>query len=121
MTARARKQHTRPQRGPWVTKLVEGAPLQVAGRELVPLVRVTSWVRRRASLYSHGVGGQGYGFVHMRPIAILDKGENGEFGQEHHSIRNETARAIGWLALAAVVIPWLAMLLVYLARRSASK
>lgn len=117
MTDQGDKRHPRAQKGPWLTELVEGDPLQVAGRELVPLVRLTSRVRRRASLYSDGVDGQGYGFVHMRPVAILDKGESEQINQEHHQIRDETARAIGWLALVALVIPWLAALLDYLSRR----
>jgi hypothetical protein len=100
------------QRGPWLTEIVKGDPIQVAGREIVPLVRVTRRVQRRASLHSDRVGGQGYGLVTMRPIAVLDNGKDGE----RHQIRNETARAIGGLVLAALLIPLLTTLLIFVYR-----
>jgi hypothetical protein len=107
----------RVQKGPWPTEVVEGDPLQVKGREVVPFVRVTRGVRRRATLRSDSLAGQGYGFVHMRPVAIVDKEGNGG----RHQIRNETAWVIGWLALAALLIPWIATLLIYLSRRLDTK
>jgi uncharacterized spore protein YtfJ len=104
-------------RGPLVTALVEGDPIQLDGHELVPVVRVTSRVKRRAVLRDEGVGGWGYGAVHMRPVAVLERGEN---SQLRHSIHNESARTIRWLILVAVLIPWLAALLVTLSRRPCS-
>jgi hypothetical protein len=105
---------TKQQKGPWLTELVEGDALVVEGRELVPLVRVTSWVRRRASLGDEGIEGQGYGFVHMKPVAILEERDDGEL---RHQIRNGTASVLGWLAVAALVIPGMAILLIYLWRK----
>jgi len=105
--------HPRARKGPWLTDVVEGDPLQVAGRELVPFVRVTSWVGRRASLRSGGVSGQGYGFVHVQPVAIVDSGKE----DERHQIRDETARALGRLGLVALLVPLLTMLLIYVSRR----
>ena len=99
---------------PALTEVVEGDPLPVYGRELVPLVRVTSRAKRRASLYKDGLTGQGYGFVHMRPIAVLDR-------DERHPIHNQTARTIGWLILVAMLMPWLTALLVSLSRRLGGK
>ncbi len=121
MNTQGDKRHPRPQKGPWLTEIVEGDPFQVAGREVVPLVRVTGRVQRRASLHTGGIGGQGYGLVHMRPVAILDNGEDGHSAQERHQIHNETARAIGGLVLAALLIPWLTKLLIYLWRRLDSR
>ena len=108
----------RAKKGPWLTELVEGDPIRVEGRELVPMVRVTSRMQRRASLCDERVSGRGHGFIYMRPVAILDEGANGQGPQEHHPIRNGTARLVGWMALAAFLIPWLATLLVYLSRKS---
>ena len=101
------------QKGPLVTQLIEGDPLQVHGRELVPLVRMTTSVRRRASLHGDSVTGQGHGFVYMKPVAILDRGEE----ERRHRIPSQTAHTMAWLAVVAALVPWLAMLLVYLARR----
>jgi ABC-type nickel/cobalt efflux system permease component RcnA len=53
----------------------------------------------------------------MRPVAIVDRGEDGQHAQERHKIHNQTARAIGWLGLAALLIPCVATLLVYVFRR----
>lgn len=113
---RARNQ--RPRRVPVHTELVEGAPLEVEGRSLVPLIRLTSRVRRQASLEGDDVRGRGYGFVHMRPVAIVDKDEDGE---HYHRIRNETARVTGWLGLAALLIPGLVTLLIYLLPRLSTR
>ncbi len=97
------------EREPRPTRVVEADPLHVNGRELVPLVRVTSRAKRRASLYEDGLAGQGYGLVHMRPVAVLDK-------EDRHSIHNQTARAVGWLILVAMLIPWLTALIVIVSR-----
>lgn len=117
MTDQGDRRHRGTQNGPWQTELVEGDPLPVAGRELVPLVRVTRFVQRRASLSGNGIAGEGYGLVHMRPVAILDRGENGQRVQERRQIRNETARVIGLLTLTALLVPPLAVLLIHLLRR----
>jgi hypothetical protein len=98
-----------------MTALVEGDPIHVGERELVPLVRVTSRVRRRAFVGSDGVSGGGWGFVHMRPVAILDRSGGGERRLRIHS---GTGRVIGWLLLAVIVVPLMAVLLISLSRRT---
>jgi len=106
-----------PRKGLVQSRLIEARPIRVEGRELVPLVRVTSRVQRKASLCGDRVSGQGYGFVDMRPVTILDKGENGQRVAGRHPFRNETARLMGWLALIAFFTPFLATLLAHLSRR----
>lgn len=101
---------------PWMTEIVKGDPIQVEGRELVPLVRVTGRIRRRAFLGSEGVSGGGWGFVCMRPIAILDRCGAGE---HLLGIRSGTGRSFVWLSLAFLTVPLVAVLLVSLSRRSA--
>jgi len=107
-------ENRRPQRGPLLKEVVEGTPLQIAGQELVPLVRVTGRMRRQASLRGEEIDGQGYGFIHLRPVALLHRGEGDE---TYHRIPNGTARAIGWLALIALIAPVFAILLVQLSSR----
>ena len=48
-------------RGPVVTEVVEGEPIHIEGRELVPVVRVTSRVQRQAFVGTDGLAGQGAG------------------------------------------------------------
>ena len=105
----------RVKQSPLMTEIVRGDPIQVGGRELVPLVRVTSRVRRRAFVGSDGVGGGGWGFVCMRPVAILDRSRAGE---HRLPVRGETVRSIVWLVLVFFVVPMVAVLLIYLSRRS---
>lgn len=98
---------------PRLVELIKGEPLVVSGQRLVPLVRVTSRVRREADLSGDAVGGQGLGFVHMRPVAILDEGND----EQRHEVHDPTARALGRLLFIALLMPWLATLAVILVRR----
>ena len=98
-------------------EILEGEPLQVEGRELVPLVRVTSRVKRRAHLSGETVGGHGYGFLHMRPVAILDRSHDDE---QCHQIPNATVRILVWLGLITVVLPPLTWLAIHLARKGSN-
>ncbi len=99
---------------PLVTETVEGNPVRVGERELVPLVRVTTYARRHAFIGSDRLAGRGGGFVHLKPIAILERDAASE---RRIPIHDKTARALGVLLLAALLIPlWLA-LAVHLARR----
>jgi hypothetical protein len=108
----------RVRHGPFTVEIVEGDPVQVEGRELVPVVRVTSRMRRRAFMGGDGVGGGGWGFVHMRPVAIVDRSGAGE---QRLQVRNEAAGSIVWLTLIFLAVPLMAFLLVYLLRRSEGK
>lgn len=100
---------------PSMTRIVEGNPIHVGERELVPLVRMTAYVRRRAFVGSDRLDGQGWGFVQMHPVAILERSQ----GKERRiPIRDKTTRALSGLLLAAFIIPLLLLLAVHLARRS---
>jgi len=98
-----------------MSEIVEGEPIHVGGRELVPLVRVTSRVRRQAFVGSDGVGAQGWGFVRLQPVAIVERSEAGEC---RFPIQDRTAQTLGGLLLAALVIPLLLALAVRLARKA---
>jgi hypothetical protein len=98
-----------------MTKIVEGDLIQVGGRELAPLVRVTSRMQRKASVGGHGVSGGGWGFVLMQPVAIIDRSGAGEHRLRIHS---GTGRWVAWLLSVFFVVPLVAVLLVSLSRRS---
>ena len=99
--------------GPLMTEMVEGKPIHIGGRELVPLVRVMSRVRRQALVGSNRVTGQGWGFVRMQPVALLERSEAGE---RSIPIQDRTAQTLDRLFLAALIIPLLAAI-VLLARK----
>lgn len=96
-----------------MTEVVEGAPIEVQGRELVPLVRVTSRGHRRAHVGNERLDGMGWGFVHMRPIALLERDDADE---RRIPIQNETDRALTGLLVAAIIIPVVAIVSMLLAR-----
>jgi len=101
------------ERGPVVSEVVQGKPIQVGERELVPLVRVTSRVRRRALVGTDRVAGEGWGFVRLRPVAILERSEAGE---RRFSIPDRTAQALSGFLLAAFIMPLLLAVAVRLAK-----
>jgi len=90
-----------------MTELVEGEPFCIGGRELVPLVRVTSRVRRQAHIGSSQLTGRGWGFVRMQPVALLDRSEAGDLGIP---IQDKTTQILDRLFLIALIIPLLAAL-----------
>jgi hypothetical protein len=100
---------------PVMTEIVEGDPIHAEGRELTPVVRVTSHVRRQALVGNEGDAGQGRGFVHMRPVAILDSGDS---GLQRLSTHDWTTRSTRRLLLVAFLVPCIAAMLIYLSRRS---
>ena len=101
-------------RHPLKTHIVAGEPIQVGERELVPLVRVTTYARRQVRVGADDVDGRGRGFVHMHPVAILERSDRGE---RRMPIRDKTAQAVSGLLLAAVIIPLFLMLAARLVRR----
>ena len=104
-----------PHRGPAFSRVVEGRPIKVQDRELVPLVRVTSWVKRRASLRGDDVEAGGSGFVHMRPVEVVERSGTDE---HRHAIRDRTRSAVRLVMLTVLLAPCLSMLLIHLAERA---
>lgn len=102
-------------RSPWVTDFVEGEPIRVGERELVPLVQVTTRVQRQARVGAGHLDGRGWGFVRLRPVAVLERGEAGE---RRLPIQDRTAQWLGGFFLAAFIIPLLLGVAVRLARRT---
>jgi uncharacterized spore protein YtfJ len=98
-----------------MSEVIEGEPIYVEGRELVPVVQVTTYARRRAFVGTNRLAGQGRGFVRLRPVAVL---ERGNMGERRIPIQDRTTQMFGGLLLAALIIPLLLALAVRLARRS---
>ena len=97
-----------------MTEIIEGEPIRVEGRELVPIVQVTSRGRRQAVVGTHRLAGQGWGWVRLRPVAIL---ERSEAGVRRYPIPDSTARVLSRLFLVAVIVPLLLGLVVWVTGR----
>jgi hypothetical protein len=100
-------------RGPAMTELIEGKPIHVGGREVVPLVRVTAYARRRALIGTDRLVGQGQVFVHLQPIAIVER--SGKRARRI-PIQDKTSQTLSGLLLAAFIIPLLLAVAIRLAR-----
>jgi len=98
-----------------MSEIVEGKPIRVGEHELVPVVRVTAYARRRAFIGSDRLAGEGRGFVHMRAVAIVERNEAGE---RRIPIQDKTAQALSGLLLAAFIIPLLLAVAVRLTRKT---
>ena len=96
-----------------MVEIVEGKPIRVGGRELVPIVRVETGMYRRAFVGSDGLAGHGLGSVTMQPVAIL---ERSDVGERRIAIPDRTAQLLGGLLLAGLVIPLLLSVAARLAR-----
>jgi len=98
-----------------MSRIIEAEPIEAQGRTLRPLVLASGFVRRRAMLSGEGAPiGEVEGFIHMRPIALV---EQTPAGQQRLPIRDANAQAILRLLLLIALIPLLAMLVVHLFRR----
>ena len=93
-------------------KTVQGQPYYVGGRKLVPVVRIVSFGKARATVGTRRMGGWGSGFVWIKPLALLVETPEGE---RRISIADGTATAMrGTFGVAAtitlflVAIRWLA-------------
>ena len=107
---------------PWKTELIEGEPVQVGERQLVPVVKMRSLIRRQATFGTDGSGGGGGGLVWLQPEAIVERRPDGT--EERFSITDETGTAIRGMLIGAMVLPIVYAFVVSLAllwRRSRSK
>lgn len=92
-------------------KTVQGEPTFVGGRKLIPVARVISFGKARATVGTRGIGAWGGGFVWIRPIAVL---ENTPAGECHIAVTDRTAAAVRGLlgltvaiSLALAAVRWL--------------
>jgi hypothetical protein len=94
-------------------KTIRGTPIQAQGRTFVPVARVTSTVRHRATIGVDQIEGSGWGFAHTLPIAL--EGERN--GVTHTvSIPDRTRTVLGQMALVALVFPAICAAVIAIAR-----
>jgi uncharacterized spore protein YtfJ len=90
--------------GPLQVKTVHGEPIRVGDRTLIPVVRVVSFGRARATIGKRGYGGWGMGFAWVRPVAML---VDMPHGQERIRIVDGTSvavRRLVWLAVGITAL-----------------
>ena len=100
-------------RGPWQTKVIEGEPIQVDGRELVPIVKARSAMRRGVTFGTHNASGHGGGIVWLKPVAVIERRPD---GSEHRiAILDLTGEAIRGMLIGIAIVPILYLVVAILA------
>ena len=88
---------------PWVTTLVEGKAIKVGERELVPVVKLRSILRRRVTFGTEASRGSGGGLVWLQPQAVLVRQPDGS--EQRLAIPDETQAAIQAMLAAVLALP----------------
>jgi hypothetical protein len=94
-----REQNTRQR--PFRIKKVHGEPFQLGDRQLIPVVRVLSFGKARATIGARGMSGWGAGWERVVPIALIEKTAAGE---SSIPITDVTAVALRSMLVAAVLV-----------------
>jgi hypothetical protein len=94
---------------------VRGEPYQVHGRRLVPVARVLSLGKARATIGTRGLEGLGWGLAYVKPVALIEETPGGE-RLRRVVVRDGTARALLGMYLAALGITLLFTAVRWLAR-----
>ena len=90
------------QSSPLKVRTAYGTPIQVRGRTLTPVARVTSAVQHHATIHADRVEGSGWGYAHTQPTALIEEDD----GSSHtYSIPDRTRTVLGQMALVALVFP----------------
>jgi hypothetical protein len=90
-------------RRPWETTLREGDPIQVRGREIVPVVKVRSILRRQLTFGTEASSGGGGGLMWLQPESVIVRDVDGN--EERIAIVDATGMAILWMLLGALFLP----------------
>lgn len=93
-------------------RIVQGSPIRVQHKEVVPEAEVSWWMHRRATIGLKNTSGFGAGVVQIRPRALVERGPG---GGGRIPIHDETARMLVGLAAGAVLIWFLAEIAIRLA------
>jgi uncharacterized spore protein YtfJ len=86
-------------------RILQGQPIRVGQKEIIPEARVTSRLARSATVGTEGVWGWGGAWVHIRPTAVIERGPDGE---RRIPVQDETTRLLVGLAAGAVFVFFLA-------------
>lgn len=101
-------------KGPLQIRTARGTPIHVYGRTFVPIARVISLVKHRATVRKTGYEAAGWGAMWVKPLAVVEHD-----GDETHTmlIPNVTATVLREMATVALVLPMLCLTAISLARR----
>jgi hypothetical protein len=88
---------------PWKTDILEGDSYQIGQRELIPVVKMRSIIRRQVTFGTHNSSGYGGGLVWLKPLAVIERKPD---GSEHCiAVVDETGTAITGMLIGALALP----------------
>jgi hypothetical protein len=93
-------------------RILQGEPIRVGSREIIPEAQVTWWMRRSGTVGMDRLSGWGTGWVNIKPQALIERGPG---FTRRIPIRDETARMLLGLAAGAVFVMFLAQIAARLA------
>jgi len=80
---------------------VYGEPYEVGGRRLVPIARITSFGKAKATIGTKQVSGWGGGFVQVTPLALVEETPEGE---SRIAITDGESQAVRNMVLGSMVM-----------------
>lgn len=98
---------------PWKTELIEGDPIQVGERQLIPVVRMRSLIQRQVTFGTESSSGRGGGLVWLQPVAVIERWPDGS--EQRVSISDETGTVIKGMLIGALFLPIVYLLFTFMA------
>ena len=89
-----------PASNPFRIETVHGKPYDVAGRRLVPVARIVSLGKGRATIGLNRVQGWAGGFVRVVPLGVIHETEH---GQQYVPITDATGAALRRILMSAIM------------------
>jgi len=93
-------------------RILQGEPIHVGQREIVPEAQVTWWMKRSGTVGVNSLSGWGAAWVNIKPRALIERGPG---FTRRIPIRDETSRMFLGLAAGAVFVVFLAQIAARLA------
>jgi uncharacterized spore protein YtfJ len=84
------------------SQLVRGEPYHVGGQTLIPVAHVTSFGRGKATIGQERIGGWGFAFTRVTPVAIVVKTDMGQRRVPIYDRTGDTLLRLCFTALALV-------------------
>jgi hypothetical protein len=103
-------------RAPYRAETIHGTPIQVLDRTLIPVARVTSVTRHRATIREHSIEGTGSAIIRVRPLCLIEAHRDDDMV---FPIQDITARTVSAMAWAAIAVALISLLLILTHRLSA--
>jgi uncharacterized spore protein YtfJ len=98
-----------------MAQIIEGKPIHVEGRTLIPVVRFRRVVRRLAVVGQERLAGYGWSGTDLKPVAIIVRGPEGE---HRIPIPDHAERTRVLSLFVALLVPLITLLIAWAVRQT---